>query len=87
MTEGFRCPSCGFRIFSRRIAKCESCGAPLPAVLGLNSEQVAALDAQDERIRKTGSAFVRRNAPRGSIGGDGGAAGGDGGCDGDGGGD
>jgi hypothetical protein len=86
MTEGFRCPSCGFRIFSRRIAKCESCGAPLPVALGLTSEQVAALDAEDDRIRKAGAAFARRNAPRGSIGGDGGAAGGDAGCGGDGGG-
>jgi hypothetical protein len=75
MTDGFRCPSCGFRIFSRRAAKCESCGAPLPVV---------ALDAEDARIGQAGSAFVRRNAPRGSIGGDGGV--GDGGCDGDGGG-
>jgi len=84
--DGFRCPGCGFRIFSRRITKCESCGAPIPVALMLTPEQAAAFDAEDARVRQAGAAHVRKIAPRGSTGGDGGAASSDAGCDGDGGG-
>lgn len=83
-TDGFRCPACGFRIFSRRIMKCESCGAPLPVALLLTPEQTAVFDAEDERLRQAGAAHVRKIAPRGSVGGDVGAAGGGGDCGGDG---
>ena len=84
--DGFHCPGCGFRIFSRRIMKCESCGAPIPVALMLTPAQTAAFDAEDGRIRRAGAVHVRRIAPRGSTGGgDGGSAMGDGGCDGGGG--
>lgn len=50
--DRFRCPECGFRIFNRRVAKCESCGAALPAELLLTAEQTAQLDAAHERSRQ-----------------------------------
>ena len=78
--DSFRCPACGFRIFSRRLTTCESCGAQLPVTLLLTPEQTAAFDAEDERVRQAGAAHVRKIAPRGSVGGDGGGADGGGDC-------
>jgi hypothetical protein len=55
----YKCPSCGFQIFNRRIAKCESCGAALPEELLLSAEQVAELDAAHEKSMKEKAARGR----------------------------
>jgi hypothetical protein len=55
----YRCPACGFQIFNRRVAKCESCGAALPAELLLSAEGIAALDAAHEKSKKERAARAR----------------------------
>ena len=45
----FRCPACGFRIFNRRLAACESCGDALPPDLLYSTEEKAGLDAEHDR--------------------------------------
>ena len=50
MTERqYCCPSCGFRIFNRRLATCERCGATLPSELLFSREEIDALDADHEQ--------------------------------------
>ena len=51
----FRCPSCGFAVFNRRVAKCESCAAPLPANFLFTPADLTLIDAEherNERVRK-----------------------------------
>jgi predicted RNA-binding Zn-ribbon protein involved in translation (DUF1610 family) len=48
----YRCPGCGFAVFNRRVAHCESCGAALPAEFGFSAKDLALLDAEHERIAK-----------------------------------
>lgn len=83
----YRCPDCNFPVFNRRVSKCESCGAPLPAEMLYTKEQAEAIDAEFER-NKTQVARHRRNM---GVAGGGDGYGGDGGwggdCGGDGGGD
>jgi DNA-directed RNA polymerase subunit RPC12/RpoP len=55
----YRCPDCGFRIFNRRVPKCESCGAKLPAELLLSPEGIAVLDAAHEKSKKERAARAR----------------------------
>jgi transcription initiation factor TFIIIB Brf1 subunit/transcription initiation factor TFIIB len=55
----YRCPSCGFQIFNRRVSKCESCGAVLPFELLFSREQLAALDAEHEKSKRDRGARVR----------------------------
>lgn len=55
MTTRFRCPTCNFAIFNRRLATCEACGASLPDELLFSSAHLALLDAEhakNERLRK-----------------------------------
>lgn len=66
MTE-YRCPSCGFQIFNRRVSKCESCGVALPSELLLSREKTAALDAAHERSKKERE--IRARASRRDSGG------------------
>jgi hypothetical protein len=81
----FRCPACGFRIFNRRVPRCELCGVALPPELLFSREEAAALDAEHEKSRKEREARLRRNPGRSPDLGDAGASwGGEG--DGDGGG-
>ena len=88
-TTKFRCPACGFQIFNRRIAKCESCGAPLPSELLFSKDQIAALDAEHEKSRKAQEARMRAGRSRsgdsggGDVGSDWGVGVGDGGDGGD----
>jgi hypothetical protein len=42
------CPHCGFRIFNRRYAKCESCGRDLPEPLVYSADERAALITKEE---------------------------------------
>lgn len=40
-----KCPECGFSVFNRRFAKCESCGALLPTSIVYTADEL-------ERIRE-----------------------------------
>ncbi len=42
------CPECGFRIYNRRFANCESCGAALPESLVYSPVERHALQLEDE---------------------------------------
>lgn len=80
----YRCPACGFRIFNRRVARCESCSAPLPAELLLSRDERAALDAQHEKSKKEREARARAGRDDGGVSGDVGSSwdfGGDSGAD------
>jgi hypothetical protein len=48
----FRCPTCGFQIFNRRVQKCESCGNSLPSELLLTAAEMKQLDTEYERARQ-----------------------------------
>ena len=66
-----RCPACGFAIFNRRVAKCESCSAALPAELLFTPQQITAIDAEHERNEKIRQTFEHKGGTRGdSEGGD-----------------
>jgi uncharacterized Zn finger protein len=54
MTEAsrFRCPTCGFTVFNRRLAACESCKATLPASLRFTEGELARLEEESARIEK-----------------------------------
>lgn len=86
-------PSCGFRIFTRRYPKCESCGAHLPAALLYSAGEIegmrdAEAAAENQRMakKKAATAAGNRNVGFGVYGDSGGAAYDGGGCAGDGGG-
>ncbi len=55
----FRCPACGFTVFNRRIAACESCKAPLPANLMFNGKELARLEEESARIAKIRADMAR----------------------------
>lgn len=55
----FKCPACGFAVFNRRVAHCESCKAPLPAAMMYTADDLAHLDAEAARIDK-----IRRDMAR-----------------------
>ena len=38
-----KCPECGFSIFNRRFAKCESCGAQLPTSIVYTADELAVI--------------------------------------------
>ena len=45
-----RCPECGFQVYNRRYAKCESCGTLLPeSIVYSATERHALRVADDER--------------------------------------
>ena len=53
MTEQIRstrpkCPECGFSIFNRRFAKCESCGVQLPISIVYSADELKALAEKDK---------------------------------------
>ena len=67
----YRCPECGFRIFNRRVPRCESCGAALPEELLLTAEEKAALDAEHEESATRRAEQARKVKHRGHGGDDG----------------
>ena len=89
----FRCPACSFPVFNRRVARCESCAAELPASILFTATQLALLDAEHARNEKSRADLARDARSRRSTDGgdidfdfgdaDGGDAGGDGGGGGD----
>ncbi|MEY4561703.1 MAG: hypothetical protein RLZZ618_980 [Pseudomonadota bacterium] len=50
MSNRYQCPACGFTIFNRRLATCESCKAELPKALLLSDKQTVFLDAERARV-------------------------------------
>src|SRR5712675_2089969 len=91
-TNKYRCPACGFQVFNRRFAKCESCGAALPGEMLFTAAERAALDTEHERRRKEIESAKKKKHQRvasegvyvGDVGVSGGEFGGsaDGGCSG-----
>ena len=58
-----KCPECGFSIFNRRFAKCESCGALLPTSIVYTADELKLLaekDKADEEARQ--KALARQKA-------------------------
>ena len=84
----YKCPNCNFPVFNRRVAKCESCNAPLPTEILYSKEQTEAIDAEFEKNKAQVAQLKKRMGVVGSgdSGGDWGSCDG-GGCDGGGGGD
>jgi hypothetical protein len=82
-----KCPECGFSIFNRRFAKCESCGALLPTSIVYSHEELAIFREQ-ERIQEEAKQKARTRQQASNDSGVGFAGGGDWGgtSDGDGGG-
>jgi hypothetical protein len=57
-----KCPECGFSIFNRRFAKCESCGALLPTSIVYTADELKALaekDKADEEAQKKALARLK----------------------------
>jgi hypothetical protein len=65
--DRFRCPSCGFTVFNRRVAKCESCSAALPVELLFSSEELAAIEAEHEVNEKLRADLARETAERDAL--------------------
>ena len=57
----FRCPACGFTVFNRRVAACESCKAELPASLMFTGKELVRLKAEAERIAKIRADMARES--------------------------
>lgn len=55
----FRCPACGFTVFNRRIAACESCKVSLPADLMFTGKELARLEDESARIAKVRADMAR----------------------------
>ncbi len=81
----YRCPSCDFPIFNRRVKRCESCGADLPQELLYSEQQIESIDAEFEKNKAQVDRMKRNSGVSSSDGGDGGGDWG-GSCGGDGGG-
>jgi ribosomal protein L37E len=60
----FRCPACGFAVFNRRVAKCESCSAALPNEVRYTSEELKSIEAEHESNEKIRQQLVRGAAER-----------------------
>jgi hypothetical protein len=43
-----KCPDCGFFVFNRRFAKCESCGVQLPASIVYTVDELKVLSEKDK---------------------------------------
>jgi ribosomal protein L37E len=60
----FRCPACGFAVYNRRVAKCESCSAALPPELRFTPEELKAVEAEHESNEKVRQQLAREAAER-----------------------
>jgi len=63
----FRCPACSFSVFNRRVPRCESCTAELPASLLFTAPQLAVLDDELARNEKARADLARGARPRRSA--------------------
>jgi hypothetical protein len=69
-----KCPECGFSMFNRRFAKCESCGALLPTSIVYTMDELKLLrekDKTDEDAQKKTLAKLQSNDSPWLGGGDG----------------
>ena len=55
----FKCPACGFAVFNRRVATCESCKAPLPAAMKFTDTELARMEEAAARIEKLRADMAR----------------------------
>ncbi len=55
----FRCPACGFTVFNRRVASCESCKALLPGDMMFSVKELARLEEESARIEKIRADMAR----------------------------
>ena len=55
----FQCPHCGFAVFNRRVAKCESCAATLPTDFLFTAKELSILDTENPRNEKIRSDLAR----------------------------
>ena len=58
-----KCPECGFSIFNRRFAKCESCGVQLPTSIVYTADELKVLaekDKADEETQKKALARLKQ---------------------------
>ncbi|MDO8283982.1 MAG: hypothetical protein Q7T69_03140 [Rhodoferax sp.] len=56
----FRCPACGFTVFNRRLATCESCHASLPVALRFTAAELARLAEDEARNAETRKELARQ---------------------------
>ena len=56
----FQCPHCGFAVFNRRVAKCESCAATLPTDLLFTVKEFSILDTENQRNEKIRADLARQ---------------------------
>jgi hypothetical protein len=63
-----KCPECGFSIFNRRFAKCESCGAQLPISI-IYTENELKLLRKNEKAEEEAGQIARARLSRDSDGG------------------
>jgi hypothetical protein len=69
-TNRVRCPACGFAIFNRRVATCESCLAALPAELLYSPEELERVEAdhaEQEKIRQEMAKAEQRDRARDEV--------------------
>jgi hypothetical protein len=64
LNTGFKCPSCGFTVFNRRVTKCEACSATLPAEFRFTDAELARIEAEHESNEKIRQALAREAAER-----------------------
>jgi hypothetical protein len=65
-----KCPECGFSVFNRRFAKCESCGALLPTSIAYSADELKVIrenDRAEEARRLQSKAKVHTGADSYSI--------------------
>ena len=56
----FQCPNCGFAVFNRRVAKCESCAATLPIHFLFTAKELSILDTEHQRNEKIRADLARQ---------------------------
>jgi predicted ATP-dependent serine protease len=60
----FRCPACGFAVYNRRVAKCESCSVALPNELRFTLEELKSIEAEHESHEKVRQQLAPEAAER-----------------------
>lgn len=55
-----QCPHCGFAVFNRRVAKCESCATTLPTDFLFTERELSILDTENQRNEKIRADLARQ---------------------------
>lgn len=58
----FHCPACGFAVFNRRVATCESCSAALPSEFLFTREDLSLIESEHERNDEVRKSLAREAA-------------------------